>query len=344
MTKNKILITGGCGYIGSHTAVDLLNKGYEVISIDNFSRSKTIVPDRIREITGKEFQNYRVDCRDLPKIRNIISSHPDLLGIIHFAAFKSVNESLNNPLIYFDNNLNSTINLLRITDEFEIPYFVFSSSCSVYGNTTELPVKETTPVVTPESIYGWTKLIGEQMIESNARNSKAQFISLRYFNPVGAHESNLLGEIPYSVPENLVPNITQTAIGKRESFIVHGNDYPTRDGSCVRDYLHVMDIAEAHTAALQYLTAGKQLTNYDVINLGSGEGITVLELIHSFEKVSGIKLNYQMGPRREGDVVAIYADNSKAKALLNWNCKRNIDDMMLTAWNWELEMQKENLN
>lgn len=344
MTKNKILITGGCGYIGSHTAVDLLNKGYEVISIDNLSRSKSFIPDRIREITGKEFQNYKVDCRDLPKIRNIISSHPDLIGIIHFAAFKSVNESMKNPLIYFDNNLKSTINLLRITDEFEIPYFVFSSSCSVYGNTTVLPVNELTPVETPESTYGWTKLIGEQMIEANARVSKSKYISLRYFNPVGAHESNLLGEIPYGNPENLVPNITQTAIGKRPSFTVHGNDYPTRDGSCVRDYLHVMDIAEAHTAALQYLADCNQEKNYDIINLGSGEGVTVLELIRSFEKVSGVKLNYVIGPRREGDVVAIYADNTKAQHLLNWNCKRDIDDMMRTAWNWELEMQRDNLN
>ncbi|MBC8172912.1 MAG: UDP-glucose 4-epimerase GalE, partial [Chitinophagales bacterium] len=235
--RGTILITGGSGYIGSHTAVDLLQKGFDVISVDNLSRSKPFVSDRIKTITEKNFIHYRIDCRDHAKLRSIIATHPEITGIIHFAAFKSVSESVKIPLIYYDNNINSTINLLRIAEEFSIKNFVFSSSCSVYGNTTELPVKEETPVSTPESPYGWTKLISEQVIESHAKNSPANFISLRYFNPAGAHESGLIGEIPFGDPENLVPAITQTAIGKREKIIVHGCDYPTKDGTCIRDYI-----------------------------------------------------------------------------------------------------------
>lgn len=344
MSTKKILITGGTGFIGSHTIIDLLEKGFEVISIDNLSRSKQIIAERIKTITQKEFTNYRVDCRDLPKLRNIVSGHSDIVGIIHFAAFKSVSESVQKPLIYFDNNLNSTINILRIAEEYNIPNFVFSSSCSVYGNTTELPVNELTPISAPESPYGWTKLLAEQMIAAHAKTISSNFISLRYFNPVGAHHSGLIGEIPFSEPENLVPNITQTAIGKKESFTVFGNTYDTRDGSCIRDYVHVMDIAEAHTLALQYLMDNKNGNNYEVFNLGSGVGISVLELIHAFEKVSGTKLNYTIGEPREGDVVSIYADNNKAKEILNWQCKRDIEEMMRSAWNWEMEMQKEQIN
>ncbi len=344
MFKKKILITGGTGFIGSHTIIDLLEKGYEVISIDNLSRSKQIIAERIKTITQKEFTNYRVDCRDLPKLRNIVSGHPDIVGIIHFAAFKSVSESVQKPMIYFDNNLNSTINILRIAEEYNIPNFVFSSSCSVYGNTNELPVHELTPVASPESPYGWTKLLAEQMISAHAKTVSANFISLRYFNPVGAHNSGMIGEIPYAEPENLVPNITQTAIGKKESFTVFGNKYDTRDGSCIRDYVHVMDIAEAHTLALQYLLENRNSANYEVFNLGSGAGVSVLELIHAFEKVSGIKLNYNIGEPREGDVVSIFADNNKAKKILHWECKRDIDEMMHSAWSWEMEMQKELIN
>lgn len=336
---NKILITGGCGYIGSHTAIDLLNKGFEVISIDNLSRSKTFIADRIRDISGKPFHNYRVDCRDLTKLRNIIDQHGQIAGIIHFAAFKSVGESVAKPLVYYDNNINSTLNILRIAEEFSIPNFVFSSSCSVYGNSAEQPVKEDTPLSTPESPYGWTKLISEQMIAAHAKNSTSKFIALRYFNPVGAHTSGRLGEIPFSEPENLVPNITQTAIGKKTQFTIYGSDYPTRDGSCIRDYVHVMDIAAAHTLALEYQMHGRQQAAYEVFNLGSGKGITVLELIHAFEKSTGQKLQYTIGPRREGDVVAIYADNSKAKQHLNWEAQYDIEDMMRTAWQWEETMQ-----
>ena len=340
---HKILITGGCGYIGSHTAIDLLEKGFEVISIDNLSLSKTFIPDRIRDITGKPFHNYRVDCRDLNKMRNIIDQHGQISGIIHFAAFKSVGESVKKPLVYFDNNINSTINILRIAEEFGIPNLVFSSSCSIYGNNAQQPVTEDTPYSTPESPYGWTKLISEQMIAAHAKQSKTKFIALRYFNPVGAHSSGRLGEIPFGNPENLVPNITQTAIGKKSGFTVYGTDYDTRDGSCVRDYVHVMDIADAHTLALQYQLDAKQLDNYQVFNLGSGSGVTVLELIQAFEKVSGVKLHYTLGPRREGDVVSIFADNTNAIQQLNWHARYSLEDMMRTAWQWEQTMREESI-
>lgn len=342
-SQKTILLTGGCGFIGSHTAIDLLQKGYNVISIDNLSRSKQFVPERIKSITGKDFINYRVDLRDLPKIRTLIHNHQNIDGIIHFAAFKSVGESMLKPLIYFDNNVNSTINILRIAEEYNIPNFVFSSSCSVYGNTTELPVSEFTPLSSPESPYGWSKLVSEQMIAAHAKTSEIKFIALRYFNPVGAHDSGKIGEIPFAEPENLVPNITQTAIGKKEQFIVNGSDYNTKDGSCVRDYVHVMDIAEAHTLALQFQMEGKQHKPFEVFNLGSGNGVSVLELIHSFEKMSQTKLNYVLGPRRDGDVIAIYADNKKAIETLQWNAKRNLDEMMLSAWNWEQQLQNEQL-
>lgn len=339
MSGKTILITGGCGFIGSHAAIDLLDKGFEVISIDNLSRSKTFVPDRIRDISGKPFYNYRVDCRDLAKLRNIIDQHGRIAGIIHFAAFKSVGESMQKPLVYYENNINSTLNMLRIAEEFAIPNFVFSSSCSVYGNTVTQPVHEETPLSTPESPYGWTKLISEQMIAAHARTTNTKFIALRYFNPVGAHPSGRLGEIPFGEPENLVPNITQTAIGKKPQFTVFGTDYPTRDGSCVRDYVHVMDIAEAHTLALEYQMSGNQQLPFEVFNLGTGDGVTVLELIHAFEKSTGVKLNYVHGPRRDGDVIAVYADNAKAKQILHWHAKRSLEEMMQTAWQWELTMQ-----
>ena len=342
-STKTILITGGCGYIGSHTALDLLSKGYNVVSIDNLSRSKQFVPERIKTISGKDFINYRIDLRDLPKLRTVLHNHTDIVGIIHFAAFKSVGESVQKPLIYFDNNINSTINILRIAEEYAIPNFVFSSSCSVYGNTTELPVNENTPLSSPESPYGWTKLIAEQMIASHAKTSNINFIALRYFNPVGAHESGKIGEIPFAEPENLVPNITQTAIGKKGQFVINGSDYPTRDGSCIRDYVHVMDIAEAHTLALEFQMEGKQQKKFEVFNLGSGNGVSVLELIHSFESVSGTSLNYVLGTRREGDVIAIYADNKKAAVQLNWFAKRNLDQMMQSAWAWEQQLQNENL-
>lgn len=343
MEKKTILITGGCGYIGSHTAIDLLQKGFEVISIDDLSRSKSFIPERIKFITGKPFVNYAADCRDHAAVTDIIKAHKNIGGIIHFAAYKEVNESVKNPLLYFDNNINGLINMLRTADEQEIPNFVFSSSCSVYGNATELPVTENTPLSEPESPYGRTKVMAEQIIKDFSAVSNMQFISLRYFNPAGAHASGAIGEVPWGQPANIVPSITQTAIGKRGALTVHGDDYNTRDGSCVRDYIHVMDIAEAHTRSLEYLLTKQNEQHYEIFNLGSGNGVTVLELIHAFEKVSGVKLNYTIGKRREGDVEAVYADNTKAKKYLHWNCTRDTDETMRSAWNWELQMQKENI-
>lgn len=339
----KILITGGCGYIGSHTALCLLEKGFTVISIDNFSRSKQFIEERINHISGKQFINYAVDCRNAFEVENIFSQHPDISGIIHFAAYKSVGESVENPLLYYDNNINSLLTILKASEKYKIKHFVFSSSCSVYGNATKLPVTEEAVLQEPVSPYGRTKLISEKIIEELSLRSSSNFISLRYFNPVGAHASGLIGEVSFGKPDNIIPAITQTAIGKRKEFIVYGTNYQTRDGSCERDYIHVMDIADAHTLALEYLQEKRNHSNYEVFNLGSGEGITVLEMIHAFEKVSGKKLEYIKGQEREGDVVAIYADNAKAKKYLHWKINYTIEDMMRTAWNWEQNIFSEQI-
>ncbi|HKO80996.1 MAG TPA: UDP-glucose 4-epimerase GalE, partial [Chitinophagaceae bacterium] len=261
--------------------------------------------------------------------------------IIHFAAYKSVGESVEKPLMYFENNLNSLINLLKCVQEFRIPYFVFSSSCTVYGNPDKIPVTEETPPKPAESPYGYTKQMGEQIINEFAKSTGTQCILLRYFNPVGAHPSIHIGEMPIGKPQNLVPAITQTAIGKLPKMTVFGNDYDTRDGSCIRDFIHVSDIANAHTLAMQYLEQEKTHALCEVFNLGTGNGVTVLEAIQSFEKISGVKLNYEIGPRRPGDVIAIYANNNLAKTKLGWDPKFSLDEMMLTAWQWEQRLKAD---
>lgn len=337
----KILVTGGCGYIGAHTIVDLIENGFEVISADNNSRSSETILDSVEKITGKIVKNYKVDLCIYDDTVAIFQENPDINGIIHFAAYKSVGESVKNPLLYFENNLNSLINILKCADEFDIPNFVFSSSCTVYGNPDEIPVTEETAMKPAESAYGATKQMGEQIVQAAVNCGSSNAILLRYFNPVGAHPSALIGEIPKGKPENLVPGITQTAIGKIPMMQVWGNDYETRDGSCVRDYIHVCDIAHAHTLALNYLLDEKSKSNCDVFNLGTGDGLTVLEIINEFEKVSGVKLNYQIGPRRSGDVIAIYANNDKAKNLLGWQPKFNLRDMMETAWKWEQKLNDD---
>jgi UDP-glucose 4-epimerase len=336
----KILVTGGCGYIGSHTIVDLISNGYEVISVDNNSRSSPGVLDGIEKITGKKVKNYKVDLCNFDDSFAIFQENEDIEGIIHFAAYKSVGESVQQPLMYFENNLQSLINLLKCVQEFKVAYFVFSSSCTVYGNPKEVPVTENTPLGKPESPYGYSKLMSEQILTEFEKNSDTQVILLRYFNPAGAHPSALIGEMPLGKPENLVPVITQTAIGKLQKMYVYGNDYPTRDGSCIRDYIHICDIASAHTKALTYLERHESAP-YKVFNLGTGNGVTVLEAIHAFERVSGVKLNYAIGPRRPGDVVAIYANNDRAKKELGWEPKRSIDEMMLTAWKWEQKQKQD---
>lgn len=335
----KVLVTGGCGYIGAHTIVDLINNGFDVVSVDSNIRSSTQLLDGIEKITGKKIRNYKVDLCNLEDTHAVFHENRDIVGVIHFAALKTVPESVADPLFYFHNNLASLVNVLKCVKEFNIPNLVFSSSCSVYGNTTELPVVESTPLNEAQSPYARTKQIGEQMIRDYSKVNTTNSILLRYFNPVGAHPSALIGELPLGRPDNLVPVITQTAIGKIPKLTVFGHDYDTRDGSCIRDYIHVMDIANAHTKALQYLLEQKNKDNCEIFNLGTGNGVTVLEAIKAFEKISGVKLNYELGPRRPGDVIAIYANNTKAKELLGWEPKIGIEDMMRTAWQWEVALR-----
>jgi UDP-glucose 4-epimerase len=332
----KILVTGGCGYIGSHTLVDLLDHGYLPISADNLSNSRESVLEGVKEITGKTVRNYPTDLCDLQGLRKIFLDHPDIQGVIHFAALKAVGESVEQPLRYYHNNLVGLLNLLECMSEAKVPHLIFSSSCSVYGNARELPVTENTPRQEAESPYARTKQIGEDILADYTRaQPDLNVILLRYFNPAGAHESAKIGEDPRNQANNLVPVITETAAGKRSQMTIFGNDYPTRDGSCIRDYIHVMDLAHAHTKALEYLLAQRNQAPCEVFNLGIGEGVTVLEAIHAFEEVAHMQLNYVIGPRRPGDVVAIYANLDKAARILGWTPKRNIRDIMQTAWEWE---------
>jgi UDP-glucose 4-epimerase len=338
----KILVTGGCGYIGSHTVVDLIENGYEVISVDNNSRSSAGILKGVEKITGKAVKNYKVDLCNFDDTYAIFQENEDIAGIIHFAAFKAVGESVEKPLMYFENNLFSLINLLKCVEEFSVPWFVFSSSCTVYGNPDNEMVTEQTPTKPAESPYGYTKQMGEQIISEFQKSTKdTKSILLRYFNPVGAHPSIAIGEMPLGKPQNLVPVITQTAIGKIPKMMVYGDDYPTRDGSCVRDYIHVSDIAHAHTLAIQYLEQGRSKIACEVFNLGTGNGVTVLEAIHTFEKISGVKLNYEIGPRRAGDVIAIYANNDKAKQVLGWSPDQPLEEMMSSAWKWEQKLKSD---
>lgn len=336
-----ILVTGGSGYIGSHTIVDLIENGFDVISVDNNSRSNPAMLEGVEKITGIKVKNYKVDLCNFDDTFAIFQENIDIVGIIHFAAYKSVGESVEKPLMYFENNLTSLINLLKCVQEFKIPYFVFSSSCTVYGNPDHIPVTEKTPPKPAESPYGYTKQMGEQIINEFAKSTGTQCILLRYFNPVGAHASIHIGEMPIGRPQNLVPAITQTAIGKLPKMMVYGNNYDTRDGSCIRDFIHVSDIAHAHTLAIQYLEEDKTDALCEVFNLGTGNGVTVLEAIQSFEKISGVKLNYEIGPRRDGDVIAIYANNDLARTKLGWDPKFSLDEMMLTAWQWEQRLKAD---
>lgn len=336
-----ILVTGGCGYIGSHTIVDLIENGFDVISVDNNTRSNPTILKGVEQITGKQIKNYKVDLCNYDDTFAIFQENTDITGIIHFAAYKSVNESVDKPLMYFENNLMSLVTLLKCVQEFAIPHFVFSSSCSVYGNADKVPVTESTAVKVAESPYGLSKQMSEQIIMEFAKKSATQNILLRYFNPAGAHPSAIIGEMPLGKPQNLVPAITQTAIGRIEKMFVYGADYDTRDGSCIRDYIHVCDLAHAHTLSLQYLMQNNNKTNCEIFNLGSGNGISVLEAIHAFEKVSGSKLKYEIGPRRAGDVVEVYANNDLAIQSLGWQPAFSLDDIMATAWKWEQRLKAD---
>ncbi|MCW3123899.1 MAG: UDP-glucose 4-epimerase [Flavipsychrobacter sp.] len=331
----KILVTGGCGYIGGHTIVDLIQNGFDVISIDDLSKGSLKMLKGIEKIVGRPVKNYKVDLCNLDDTEAVFLENPDLVGVIHFAAFKSVPESVNEPLKYFKNNLNSLINILQCAEDFDVDNFVFSSSCSVYGNATQLPVSEDAALAEPESPYARTKVMGEAICRDfTTLHKDFNTILLRYFNPVGAHPSGLIGEFQ-DVAESVVPVITQTAIGKRKEMKVFGTDYNTRDGSCVRDYVHVSDIANAHTRALQYIIEDRNKSNCEVFNLGTGNGVTVLELVAAFERVTGQKLNYSLTDRRPGDVVEVFANNDRACKILGWETKHDLDAMMATAWQWE---------
>jgi UDP-glucose 4-epimerase len=339
----SIIVTGGAGYIGSHTIIELLQQtDYNIVSVDNFSNSTTSTFDRIETITGKHIKNLNVDICNLEALELALSSVKNPIGIIHFAAFKSVPQSVAEPLLYYHNNLGSLINILKICKKLAISNFIFSSSCSVYGNVEVLPVTEQTPFSAAESPYAQTKQMGEEIVTNFTKSSSIfKSVLLRYFNPVGAHLTGLNGEYPRGKPDNLVPYITQTAAGILQKLTVFGGDYDTRDGSCIRDYIHVSDIADAHVKALNYLIDDKQKQATSIFNLGTGNGVSVFEAINSFEKVSGEKLNYEVGPRRAGDVINIYANNDFAKKELNWIPKFNLDDMMLSAWKWQQQLANQ---
>jgi len=332
----SIIVTGGAGYIGSHTLVELLNKtSYHVVSVDNFSNSNPAVYEKIKSITTRPFDILNFDLCDEKQVMEQFSRIPNVTGIVHFAAFKSVPNSVKEPLAYYHNNITSLLNVLKFSEQKKVRNFIFSSSCSVYGNADELPVTENTPLKKAESPYAHTKQIGEEIIAFFcAANPDFNAVLLRYFNPVGAHVSGKIGEFPIGRPNNLVPVITQTAVGKN-SLTVFGTDYDTRDGSCIRDFIHVSDIADAHVKALNYSIEGRNKTNLSLFNLGTGNGVSVLEAIKSFEKVTGKKLDYTLGKRREGDVIAVYADNTFTKTELNWSPEFSLDDMMLSAWKWQ---------
>lgn len=340
MNSSTIIVTGGAGYIGSHTLIELLNNtDYNIVSIDNFSNSAANSYERVKALTTRAFQTINIDLCDENDLKHQLKGIKNIIGIIHFAAFKSVPDSVADPVLYYYNNINSLTNLLKYAKEKQIKNFIFSSSCSVYGNADELPVTESTPLKNAESPYGHTKQIGEEIINFFSRaNPWLNCVILRYFNPVGAHMSGLTGESPINKPNNLAPIITQTAVGKN-SLTVFGNDYDTPDGYCVRDYVHVTDIADAHIKALEYLLRNKNKNNVSLFNLGTGNGVSVLEVIKSFEKVAKVKLDYKVGARREGDVVAVYTNNNLAKKELGWNPKYNLDDMMLSAWKWQQTLE-----
>ena len=335
----KILVTGGTGYIGSHTVVELQQQGYEVIIVDNLSNSTAAVIERIEMITGTKPVLEVFDLCDSLKTYRLFEEQPDIAAVIHFAAYKSVGESVRDPLKYYRNNLLSTTNLLEAMVKSDIRHLAFSSSCTVYGQPEKLPVTEQSPLLKAESPYGNTKKIMEDIIADTVKASSMTAISLRYFNPIGAHESALIGEAPAAIPDNLVPYLTQTAVGIRPFLKVFGNDYDTPDGTPIRDYLHVVDLAKAHVVSLKRMLDNKMKDRYEIFNLGTGKGISVMEIIQSFEKVSGMKLNYQVVARRPGDVVKIWADPSYANNELGWKAQKNLDEMMLSAWEWQKAMK-----
>ena len=337
MARQKVIVTGGMGYIGSHTVVELISAGYQPIIIDNLSNSRRSVLDGISTITGEDVPFEEVDLSVASKTFEVFEKYADAIGVIHFAALKAVGESVEKPTLYYKNNLFSLINVIEAIQKNNIDKFIFSSSCTVYGQPDQLPVTELSPIQPAASPYGNTKQIGEEILRetTSATNSKLVTTSLRYFNPIGAHASAHIGELPLGIPSNLLPYLTQTVAGIREQLSVFGSDYNTPDGTAIRDYIHVVDVAEAHIIALQRLIEGKNKSNYEAYNLGTGEGYSVLDVIHSFERSTGQKVNYKIVDRRPGDVEAVYADTSLAMKELNWMTKRSLDEMTSSAWEWQ---------
>ncbi len=337
----KILVTGGLGFIGSHTVVELQNKGFEVIIIDDLSNSSVSVLEGIVKITGITPEFIQLDLKNKNKVASFFKNHSNIIGVIHFAASKAVGESIKNPLLYYENNINALVYVLQELEKHQISNFIFSSSCTVYGQADKLPIIENSSVKKAESPYGNTKQIGEEIIQDlckTATNLKA--IALRYFNPIGAHSSSEIGELPVGTPQNLVPFITQTAIGLREKLTIFGSDYPTNDGTAIRDYIHVVDLAKAHVVAVQRLINKEAKSNFETFNIGTGTGNSVLQVIQSFEKISGIKINYTIVDRRIGDVTSAYANIVKASTELGWEAQLTLDDAMRDAWRWEQKIKR----
>lgn len=338
MKKTKILVTGGLGFIGSHTVVELQNEGFEVVIIDDLSNTRIEVLDGIKSISGIQPEYVNLDLKNKASIQDFFNRHK-IDGVIHFAASKAVGESVEQPLKYYENNISSLIYLLEGMAEHKVSNFIFSSSCTVYGQADELPITEGAPVKPAESPYGNTKQIGEEILKDLTKVSDLKAIALRYFNPIGAHESGMIGELPLGVPQNLIPFVTQTAAGFRKELSVFGDDYPTPDGTAVRDYIHVVDLAEAHISALRRLLEGRNKSKMEFYNIGTGKGSSVLEVIKAFEKVSKKDLNYKIVARREGDITAAYADTSLANKELNWKAKLGLEEALASAWQWQLKQK-----
>ena len=332
----KILVTGGLGFIGSHTVVELQQAGYEVVIIDNLYNSKIEVLDRIISITGIKPSYFNIDLRNKTAVKDFFNTNK-VDGIIHFAASKAVGESVKNPLLYYENNISTLVYLLQEMKKHQLSNFIFSSSCTVYGQADELPITENAPVKSAESPYGNTKQIGEEIIKESCKANGLKAIALRYFNPIGAHETAIIGELPLGVPQNLIPFVTQTAAGIRKELSVFGDDYPTKDGTAVRDYIHVVDLAKAHIAALERLLNNGNKKDFEVFNVGTGTGSSVLEVIKAFEKVSNTRLNYKIVARREGDITSAYADTTLAKVELGWETEKTLEQALLAAWKWQLK-------
>jgi UDP-glucose 4-epimerase len=337
MSSKKILVTGGAGYIGAHTVVELINAGYEPIIVDDLSKSNTTLLEGIKTITQKDVPFYQGDCGDKAFLQNVFKQEKAFQCVMHFAAYKSVGESVKLPVEYYRNNIGSLVTLLNVMEENKVKNIIFSSSCTVYGQPDQIPVNESAPFKRAESPYGATKQMCERILEDSYLTG-LRVISLRYFNPIGAHPTALIGELPIGIPNNLVPYITQTAVGQREKLTVFGNDYKTSDGSCVRDFIHVVDLAKAHVKAMEYLSTANGDNFYDVFNVGTGVGVSVLELIQKFEATTGTKLNYVIGPRRAGDIEKVYADPAKVNQVLQWDATFSIEEGLLHSWQWEKKL------